>query len=217
MKFKKYQCLENDFIITEDEILNIRDICDNHKGIGADGLILKDKDNFLFFNKDGTKAKFCGNGVRCAAKYLVDKNLDKEIIFEKEFYEITHLNNLYKLKMNISSYKKIKKYYLVDSKVKHLVVFCKPSIKKAIYLQKKYNCNITFYFNDQAKTFELGVGFTRGCGSGLISIMSVLYKEFNVTNKTIYSGTNKSLLEVKDNSIYLESEVYYIYEGEIKC
>lgn len=217
MKFKKYQCLENDFIITEDEILNIKDVCDSHKGVGADGLIIKDKENFLFFNKDGTKAKFCGNGVRCVAKYLLDNNLNKEFLFEKEKYDIVNDYNLFKLSLPVSNYKKIKRYYLVDSKVKHLVILDKPSIKLAAKLFLKYDCNITFYFNDQAKTYEKGVGFTRGCGSGLISIMSVLYKEFNINSKTIYSGTNKSFLEVKNNNIYLESEVHFVYEGEIEC
>lgn len=217
MKFKKYECLENDFIIIEDEILNVKELCDTHKGIGADGLIMKDKNNFLFFNKDGTKASFCGNGVRCVAKYLDDSKDKENFLFENKRYEITHLNNLYKLKVDISKYKKIKNYYLVNSGVQHIVLFTKPTLKKAIKFNKKYNCNVTFYFNEQAKTYECGVGFTRGCGSGLISIMSILYNEFNLESKTIYSNTNKSYLEVDEGFIYLESEVNFIYEGEIKC
>ncbi|MFI3251735.1 MAG: hypothetical protein R3Y60_01205 [bacterium] len=217
MKFKKYQCLENDFIIVENELLNVYELCDQHKGIGADGLIVILKDNILFFNKDGTKANFCGNGIRCAAKYIVDNINENQtkLKFEGKFYNITNKNNFYKLKFNISEYKKIKNFYLVNSGVDHLVVFSKPSIKKANKLFKKYNVNITFYHNKKATTFEKGVGFTRGCGSGLISIMSILYKEKKITSKTIYSHNSYSNLEVKHNSIYLESEVFYVYKGEI--
>ncbi len=218
MKFRKYQCLENDFIITEDDVLNINFLCDSHKAIGADGLIIIKKDNILFFNKDGTKAKFCGNGIRCAAKYINDV-YDKNQInfkFEDSNYKITNENNLYKLKFSISNYKKIKKYYLVDSKVKHLVVFEKPNLIKAEKLYKKYNVNITFYDNNYATTYERGVGFTRGCGSGLISIMSVLYKEHNITKKNIYSNDSVSKLEINKGNIYLSSEVVYVYKGEIE-
>lgn len=219
MKFRKYQCLENDFIIIQQEILNVSFICDQHKSIGADGLIVVLKDDILFFNKDGTKAKFCGNGIRCVAKYINDIYDDKQTTFkfEGEDYCITNIDNFYKLKFDIPKYKKIGKYYLVNSGVMHLVVFEMPSNKKAKKLYKKYNCNITFYYDDKATTFEKGVGFTRGCGSGLIAIMSVLYKEHNIIIKKIYSGDNYSNLEVDKSCIYLESEVFFSFKGEFVC
>ena len=46
---------------------------DRHKGVGSDGIIVLKKadENFLFkiFNADGSEAKMCGNGIRCAAVY----------------------------------------------------------------------------------------------------------------------------------------------------
>ncbi len=52
-------------------------LCDRHKGIGADGVILVEKkegaDCFMnYINADGTFASMCGNGVRCTAKFLKD-------------------------------------------------------------------------------------------------------------------------------------------------
>ncbi len=219
MKFKKYQCLENDFIIVEDYVLDVKRLCDEHKFIGADGLIVYESNKFYFFNKDGTKAKFCGNGVRCAIKYLNDyyDETKDTIIFEDMIYNISHVDNIYKLKSDIVSVEKCKKNYFVDTGVKHLVVLQKPTHKKAFKLFKKYNCNITFYYDNKASTYEKGVGFTRGCGSGLLAIMNVLYHRYNVINKVIYSNDNKSKIIVKDNNIYLESEVFFMFEGEIKC
>lgn len=218
MKFEKYHCLENDFIILDEEILNVKELCDLHKGIGADGLLVIKNDNILFFNKDGTKAKFCGNAIRCASMYLNKKGINNnKITFENNSYNVYHNNNLYTLEFNIKDYTKIKTYYLINTGVNHLVVFTRPNFKLAMKLQKKHNANITFFNNNKASTFELGVGFTNGCGSGLLAIMTILYKEFNIENKIIYSNNNKSNLKVINNKIFLESEVKFVYKGEIPC
>ena len=55
-------------------------LCDRHKGIGADGVILIEKsdtaDCFMnYYNADGTEAEMCGNGVRCVAKFLKNEIL----------------------------------------------------------------------------------------------------------------------------------------------
>ena len=57
-------------------------LCDRHKGIGADGVIIvrdprdDGADGFMDYrNADGSIAQMCGNGVRCFAKYLVDHEM----------------------------------------------------------------------------------------------------------------------------------------------
>jgi len=52
-----------------------RRICDRRGGIGCDGMILietsKDADaRMRIINADGTEAEMCGNGLRCAARFL---------------------------------------------------------------------------------------------------------------------------------------------------
>ena len=88
-EFTKMHGLGNDFIVVEDldEGYNLAPeavawFCHRNFGIGADGLILvrpatvPDADYFmLYYNADGTTAEMCGNGVRCFAKYLVDRGL----------------------------------------------------------------------------------------------------------------------------------------------
>lgn len=87
IKFTKMQGLGNDFIcMNYDDIsrynLKIfsKFVCDRHFGIGADGLILYGKSmtadcKMRIFNNDGTEAEMCGNGIRCLAKYVYDKNI----------------------------------------------------------------------------------------------------------------------------------------------
>lgn len=57
-----------------------RKISNRHTGIGSDGLILilpSEKADFLMriFNADGSEAQMCGNGIRCVAKYVIDRGL----------------------------------------------------------------------------------------------------------------------------------------------
>jgi len=56
-------------------------LCENHFGIGADGLIIllspENKENdykMRIFNADGSEAEMCGNGIRCFAHYIYSKN-----------------------------------------------------------------------------------------------------------------------------------------------
>ncbi len=52
----------------------VRRVCKRKLSIGADGLILIEKDNeydfrWRFFNSDGSEVEMCGNGSRCAARF----------------------------------------------------------------------------------------------------------------------------------------------------
>jgi len=55
-------------------------LCDRHFGIGADGLLVLEKSaraDFLmqYYNADGSYGGMCGNGGRCAARYLFLRGL----------------------------------------------------------------------------------------------------------------------------------------------
>ena len=57
-------------------------VCDRHRGIGCDSLIIilpSDKADFGMrtFDTDGSEAETCGNGLRCVARYLLEKGLIK--------------------------------------------------------------------------------------------------------------------------------------------
>lgn len=87
LDFVKLHGLGNDFIFVDDFSRDIELsseqvawLCDRHKGIGADGVILvrpSEREECTaymhYINSDGTLAQMCGNGVRCFAKYLIDR------------------------------------------------------------------------------------------------------------------------------------------------
>ena len=78
-------CLEN--ILAENKLPQIaRYMCNRNFGVGADGLILVQESTIAdikmrIFNKDGSEAEMCGNGIRCFAKYIYDNRIiDKQSI-----------------------------------------------------------------------------------------------------------------------------------------
>ena len=86
MRFSKLQATGNDFIMvdartSEEEWSKLAQAaCDRHFGIGADGLILVQDSTIAdlkmrIFNSDGSEAEVSGNGLRCFARYAIDKGL----------------------------------------------------------------------------------------------------------------------------------------------
>ena len=87
MQFTKMHGIGNDFIVVDafhNEIPNpsavAKQLCSRHFGVGADGLILMGPSDcadarMRIFNSDGSEPEMCGNGIRCAAKFLYDMGL----------------------------------------------------------------------------------------------------------------------------------------------
>ncbi len=90
MRFVKAHGAGNDFVMLPDPEGHldvsaelVRALCRPHLGLGADGVIRVapprdgvDADAFMDYrNADGSVSETCGNGIRCVAKYLVDRGL----------------------------------------------------------------------------------------------------------------------------------------------
>jgi diaminopimelate epimerase len=90
MRFVKAHGSGNDFVLLPDldgritlSASLVRALCTPHLGLGADGVIRiaparagEAADVFMDYrNADGSVAEMCGNGVRCLAKHVVDRDL----------------------------------------------------------------------------------------------------------------------------------------------
>jgi diaminopimelate epimerase len=82
LRFTKMNGAGNDFILFDNRTGDIdldrnqiAQLCDRHRGIGADGILLLEKPTNLadfrmrYFNADGGEAEMCGNGARCFARF----------------------------------------------------------------------------------------------------------------------------------------------------
>lgn len=59
--------------------------CNRHFGIGADGLVLLEKETNLdfkwdFYNSDGSLAEMCGNAARAVALFMKKNGIDQQIL-----------------------------------------------------------------------------------------------------------------------------------------
>jgi len=84
--------LGNDYIVIDnrESIINnpeeaAKKLCRRRFSIGADGLILLQNPTFnqadfkmRIFNRDGSEAEMCGNGIRCAAKFYYETSIFKK-------------------------------------------------------------------------------------------------------------------------------------------
>jgi len=86
MQLIKAQAYGNDFLLVDaDNIVShgdlpsvARRVCDRHRGIGADGLIVvkvsKGGAATSMFNQDGSRPEVSGNGIRCVGAWLAQLN-----------------------------------------------------------------------------------------------------------------------------------------------
>ncbi len=84
LDFAKMNGAGNDFILIDNRAgriplqpAQIVRLCDRHKGVGADGVILlvpcasgRADWAWDFYNSDGSSAEMCGNGARCFARFV---------------------------------------------------------------------------------------------------------------------------------------------------
>lgn len=71
------QALGNDFVVVEGSTMPrglVPTLCARRTGIGADGVLTIDERLRMgYWNADGSEAEMCGNGLRCLARYAVDR------------------------------------------------------------------------------------------------------------------------------------------------
>lgn len=87
VRFAKMHGLGNDFVVLDcmdgreyDFATLAKRLCKRRTSVGADGLLalLPDPEadcRMRIFNADGTEAQMCGNGIRCAGKYIFDRGI----------------------------------------------------------------------------------------------------------------------------------------------
>jgi len=82
LRFTKMNGAGNDFVMLDNRAGDIElsaeqvsRICDRHRGVGADGILLLEKSangadfRMRYYNSDGGEAEMCGNGARCFARF----------------------------------------------------------------------------------------------------------------------------------------------------
>lgn len=247
----------NDFIIF-DEFKNIlvseekkskfvRVVCDRNFGIGADGAIFVQNSKvanakFRYFNRDGSEAAMCGNGIRCFARYVVEKGYAKEgkisvetlanileldVWKDKKWWirvEVGRPFYLWSKKMEVGG-----KVYEVHSTfvgVPHAVIIVE-DLDFDIVPDAKFirwhpifpeGTNVNFVKVEKSvlvRTYERGVeGETLSCGTGSVASAFVARK-LNLVGDRVEIKTRGGPLtvEFKDEKAYMIGSATKVFEG----
>ena len=192
----KYDANGNDFVIFHDTEKRERHelarlLCDRHKGVGADGMVVlvphADYDfEWEFYNSDGSEASMCGNATRAVAHYAVEKGIsvDNRAEFLTGAGVITaEVNGLYVVTdmlepgiIDREIEEEGHRWWLIDTGVPHLVTEVEDledfDLAMARRLREKYDANVNIYTiaDDElrVRTYERGVeDETLACGTGM--------------------------------------------------
>lgn len=204
LKFYKYHGAGNDFILIDnrDKKFNIKNkkniklLCHRHFGIGADGIILLNKEGgydfrMVFINNDGSTGSMCGNGGRCIVhfannvlKIIKNSKKIKFIAVDGEHEAEILKNGLIKLKMQdvkeVGTRNKLP--FVCQGTTPHNISFVKnllnfPVVKIGRKIRNSdpdgVNANFVEIIDEifNVRTYERGVeDETLGCGTGATSV-----------------------------------------------
>lgn len=230
-RFYKYQSLGNNFILFDwykkpsqylDKDLNsmwwphiVQQLCDRYIGIGADGvLIVKNNQQtgapeMLIFNRDGSSAQSCLNGVRCVAQHLITihrypkkfsikmgQRMIECLISEHDQFISTNVGQIqYEGMREVSTTVGTFSGYVVSLGNPHFIIFQpvehdwlaqhgKLIEQHELFPQKT---NVEFVVPDQRdkknfhmQVYERGCGITRACSSGAAALAGLLVQLGNI-------------------------------------
>ncbi len=251
--FEKYQGCGNDFIIIDNldqkielDEETIRFLCDPHFGIGADGLILLGKKKFYhmnYFNKDGTRAEICGNGLRCLSRYLLDHGMigkEANISSDAGLTNVKIKGDLIEVEMpkaillDLDSFDfddKNVNYGIVDIGNPHLILqgdrledfpveIVGPMLEKGSYFKDGINVNFVEVLDRnhvRLKTWERGDGLTLACGSGASATVYYLNQVGLVDDEVSVSVPGGELkIKVTEDEITMAGPAKYVFKGELE-
>ena len=203
LPFKKYQATGNDFVVVDNRdggfrltIDEIKRICDRKFGVGADGVMLIERDatsdfNLVYYNSDGTQS-LCGNGSRAAVKMAASLGLVKQHTTFNAYdglHEADVLDaDIVRLKMNdVTEVKQMGQDVFLNTGSPHLVKFVTnvkdhPVVAEGRTIRysetfKPKGTNVNFAeLRDNntifVRTYERGVeDETLSCGTGVTAVV----------------------------------------------
>ena len=247
VNFYKGEVGGNDLILVEDKGLDYSKIapiiCKRHYGIGADGLLVyvDEGETFRmeFFNPDGKRVDFCGNGALLISWYGSKyKDLGEKFTFLSDIAGIRteimekSVRIIYPKMLGKQKYLRIKKRegLLLDAGVPHFIMqvddLSKINVEKIgreIAHDKAFpnGVNVDFYKIENGyiklRTYERGVeGETLSCGSGVMAVGAYAIDEDYVENPVnVYTQGGEYLVGKEGNHLYLEGEPHIVFKGRL--
>lgn len=250
LNFSKYEGAGNDFILIddraeffpkEDRVL-IRRLCHRRFGIGADGLILLQTDQYAdfrmrIFNCDGMEADGCGNGSRCLMRFIEDLGLPikrpislavGQRVLRAEFIQdkiAIEMGDLQEQKTFVIDGKEV---HFVHSGAPHAVLFTEeigsvdlakegPKLRShPLFMPHGANVNIASLKKGHLllRTYEKGVeSETLACGTGAVAAAAIASKLYGLKSPILVRCRGGDLEIAVDSRLKMLGEANRIFQG----
>jgi diaminopimelate epimerase len=204
----------NDFVILDQRTTRVEALdafarwaCDRRAGVGADGLIVIEVSRtsdaaMRTFNADGTQAEMCGNGIRCAARWLDEAGEGDRLEFETPGgsvrTEIVARGPEYLVRALVGTPRIVPlalefsgDAYVVDLGNPHVVLFPTrvddvdlPALAESLQKDPRFTNGVNVHVvavdgKDRLRLrhWERGVGLTPACGTGAVACAAVAIRQ----------------------------------------
>ena len=254
MKFVKMHGLGNDFIMADgmkgeydgfDFASFAKKNCDRRFGVGADGVLALEKSEkadarMRLTNPDGSEAEMCGNGIRCAARLLIDSKRARspvKIETAAGIMTIAETNGKYRVDMGVPRIpekefeldlggKKLRATF-VDMGNPHVVVFVEnfdfdwKSLGRRIENHGRFpdrtNAEFARIVSEdliEVRVWERGAGATLACGTGACAVLAAAAENEKAGNKCKVKLPGGILeIEKSGGRIFMTGPAEYAFEG----
>jgi len=255
LTFYKYQGTGNDFVMIDNrqeffpkaDTKRVAFLCDRKFGIGADGLILLEKDaasdfKMVYYNSDGNTSTMCGNGGRCLvafAQYLGIINNEATFNAIDGLHRASIKNDLVSLQMiDVTEIKNKPNATFLDTGSPHHVQLVEnlkdlnvvedgAKLRYGLYGAAGSNINFVEQLNESefaVRTYERGVeDETLSCGTGVTAVALAMHNLGKSTKNKIGIHALGGKLEVSFSNtkgytdVFLTGPAKLVFKGEIEC
>ncbi|HMN33546.1 MAG: diaminopimelate epimerase [Chitinophagaceae bacterium] len=250
IQFYKYQGTGNDFILLDNRknqynelnTAQIKNLCDRHFGIGADGLMLINQAStsdidfeMKYYNSDGRESTMCGNGGRCITLFAKDLHLINETAHFRAIDGIHEANieqdSFIRLKMcDVSQLKIFETFFQLNTGSPHYVHFNEDTMNvdmkkegalirySPLFKEDGINVNFVKEISENeifVRTYERGVeDETLSCGTG-VTASAIAHKQSQNGHHHVFVKTLGGNLSVTFDA--LENQFQNVWlSGEAK-
>jgi diaminopimelate epimerase len=195
----------NDFVVLDQRTQSVDDlvafarrVCDRRAGVGADGVVaLLPSENadarMRIINADGSEAEMCGNGMRCAVRYLSEHGEGEDFHIETLAgiigAQVLEKGHAYRIRLNVGVPRfehralPFPDAAFVSMGNPHVVIFASsldavdlPAIGRQM---SNVNVHVAVRVNHRrldVRHHERGVGPTQACGTGAVACAAAAIK-----------------------------------------
>ena len=241
MKFTKMHGLGNDFVVVGDDVEVdaglVRALCDRHFGVGADGVLavgqVGDTVTMGYWNADGSAAEMCGNGLRCVARFAVDRGMAKPGRFvvrtpagPKQVEVGAEIRVDLGMPVVGGMIEIGDRFFRTVSVGNPHAVIEVDDVKAApvaevgtgVQSEFPHGVNVEFVRIDgghvDMRVWERGVGETLACGSGIVAAAAVARRNGGGDCIEVTMPGGVARVEFEEGGAWLVGPAEYVFEGE---